>query len=128
MIYFLALIPATALSVAGYFALYLSQRSEGGFRSFGKYLGFWAFTLAGLVILGAIFAAAHGERYRAMMRAHAGQDMMHCPWQHESHFFRPGFGEPPGPWAPGEGGGGGRERAPASATPPVSPPAAAPAH
>jgi len=27
MIYFLALIPATALSVAGYFALYLSQRS-----------------------------------------------------------------------------------------------------
>jgi|SRR5271167_4943086 len=63
MIYFLALIPATALTIAGYFALYLSNRSEGAFRTFGKYLGFWAFTLAGLVILGAIFAAAHGGRH-----------------------------------------------------------------
>ncbi|MGC2459806.1 MAG: hypothetical protein WA446_02335 [Steroidobacteraceae bacterium] len=67
MIYFLALIPATALSVAGYVALYLSQRSEGGFRSFGKYLGFWAFSLAGLVILGAIFAAAHGDHHGAIV-------------------------------------------------------------
>lgn len=59
MIYFLALIPATMLTIAGYFVLFLSARSEGGLRAFGKYLGFWAFTLAGLVILGAIFAAAH---------------------------------------------------------------------
>jgi len=64
MIYFLALIPATMLTVAGYFALYLSNRSEGAFRSFGKYLGFWAFALAALVILGAIFAAAHGGRHQ----------------------------------------------------------------
>ena len=63
MLYFLALIPATALTIAGYFALYLSNRSEGAFRTFGKYLGFWAFTLAGLVVLGAIFAAAHGGRH-----------------------------------------------------------------
>ncbi len=63
MIYFLALIPATMLCVAGYFILFLSNRSEGAFRSFGKYLGFWAFTLAALVILGAIFAAAHGGRH-----------------------------------------------------------------
>jgi hypothetical protein len=67
MIYFLALIPATVLSVAGYFVLYLAHRSEGAFRAFGKYLGFWAFTLAGLVILGAIFAAAHGGRHNGMM-------------------------------------------------------------
>jgi hypothetical protein len=63
MLYFLALIPATALTIAGYFALYLSNRSEGAFRTFGKYLGFWAFTLAGLVVLGAIFAAAQGGRH-----------------------------------------------------------------
>jgi len=67
MIYLLALIPATALTVAGYFVLFLSNRSEGALRSFGKYLGFWAFTLAGLVILGAIFAAAHGRHHGCMM-------------------------------------------------------------
>src|SRR5256885_17165740 len=63
MIYFLALLPATALTIAGYFALYLSARSEGALRTFGRYLGFWAFTLAGLVILGSLFAAAHGGRH-----------------------------------------------------------------
>jgi len=61
MIYFLALIPATALTIAGYVVLFLSARSEGTLRTFGKYLGFWAFTLAGLVVLGAIFAAAYGH-------------------------------------------------------------------
>ena len=64
MIYFLALIPATALTVAGYCVLYVSHRSEGSFRSFGKYLGFWAFSLAALVVLGAIFAAASRKSRR----------------------------------------------------------------
>ena len=50
MIYFLALLPATALTIAGYFVLYLAARSEGALRTFGRYLGFWAFTLAGLLI------------------------------------------------------------------------------
>ena len=68
MPYLLAQLPATALTIAGYFVLYLSTRSEGSLRTFGKYLGYWAFTLAGLVILGAIFAAAHG--------GHRG----YCPW------------------------------------------------
>jgi hypothetical protein len=61
MIYFLALIPATVLTIAGYVVLFLSARSEGALRTFGKYLGFWTFTLAGLVVLGAIFAAAYGH-------------------------------------------------------------------
>lgn len=61
MIYFLALIPATMLTIGGYFVIYLSLRSEGSLRTFGRYLSFWAFTLAGLVILGAILAAAHGH-------------------------------------------------------------------
>jgi hypothetical protein len=51
MIYFLALIPATALTVAGYCVLYVAQRSEGSFRSFGKYLGFWAFSFGVLLIV-----------------------------------------------------------------------------
>jgi hypothetical protein len=78
LLYILALLPATALTIAGYFVLYFSARAEGGLRTFGKYLGFWAFTLAGLVILGAIFAAAHGHR---MHRMHGGmRGDMHCPW------------------------------------------------
>jgi hypothetical protein len=80
MIYFLALIPATVLSVAGYFVLYLAHRSEGAFRAFGKYLGFWAFALAGLVILGAIFAAAHGGRHGGMMGGREMEGPMHRPW------------------------------------------------
>ena len=81
MIYFLALIPATALTVAGYFVLYLAHRSEGAFRTLGKYLGFWAFTLAGLIILGAIFAAAHGGRHRGMIGGRGMEGPMHeRPW------------------------------------------------
>jgi len=94
MIYFLALIPATALTVAGYCVLYVSHHSEGSFRSFGKYLGFWAFSLAGLVILGAIFLAAHGPRYDAMMRDRGRFGMMHRPWGGEMRF--PGMPGMPG--------------------------------
>jgi hypothetical protein len=70
MPYLLALLPATGLTIAGYFVLYLSNRSEGRLRTFGRYLGYWAFTLAGLVILGAVFAAAHGHHHHGM----------YCPW------------------------------------------------
>ena len=59
MIYLLVLLPATALTIGGYFALFLSGRSEGRMRTFGRYLGYWAFMLAALLILGAIFAAGH---------------------------------------------------------------------
>jgi hypothetical protein len=70
MIYFLALIPATVLTIAGYVVLFLSARSEGTLRTFGKYLGFWAFTLAGLVVLGAIFAAAYGHHRCSIVGIH----------------------------------------------------------
>jgi hypothetical protein len=100
MIYFLALIPATALTIAGYFALYLSNRSEGAFRTFGKYLGFWAFTLAGLVVLGAIFAAAHGGR--------------HWHARHEG----PRFGRPPFALPSAPDGAAGPAAPPAPASPP----------
>ena len=95
MLYLLALLPATALTIAGYFVLYLSARTEGSLRTFGKYLGFWAFTLAGLVILGAIFAAAHGG-HRGRLAAHG----MYCPW----HDDRDARSEAPrGPSAPTPG-------------------------
>lgn len=97
MIYFLALLPATALTIGGYFVLYLAGRSEGNMRTFGKYLGFWAFTLAGLVILGAIFAAAH-HGHRGMDRARAEmRGRMHGPWPGGPGFFRPGMGRGMGP-------------------------------
>jgi hypothetical protein len=92
MIYFLALLPATALTIGGYFVLYLAARSEGGMRTFGKYLGFWAFTLAGLVILGAIFAAAH-HGHRGMGRMHPGMyRRMEGPWPGGPRLFQPGMG------------------------------------
>lgn len=107
MIYFMALIPATVLTIAGYFVLYLSNRSEGAFRAFGKYLGFWAFTLAGLVVLGAIFAAAHAGRGGAMFGMRGMHDRIHCAWPGEPRFPGPGDIQPgasppapPGPPAP----------------------------
>ena len=65
MMYFVALLPATVLTIGGYLVLYFANQSEGSMKAFGKYLSFWSFTLAGLVILGAIFlAASRGDRDR----------------------------------------------------------------
>src|SRR5580704_16271467 len=89
MIFLMALIPATALTVAGYVALFLSHRSEGALRTFGRYLGIWAFVLAALVALGGMFAAGHLRAHGAW-GPHSG---MHCPWMRE----RPPGGVPPGP-------------------------------
>jgi hypothetical protein len=78
MIFLFALIPATGLTVAGYFVLYLSGRSEGSLRTFGRYLSFWVFTLAGLVLLAALFAAGHVRReHPGMWGMH---DEMHRRW------------------------------------------------
>jgi hypothetical protein len=102
--FLIALIPATMLTIAGYFVLYLSHRSEGAFRAFGKYLGFWAITLAGLVVLGSLFATAYLGR-GGIMRLHERHMLMRGPWQGEPRFFRelpgePGDGPPPGPEGP----------------------------
>jgi hypothetical protein len=79
MIFFLALIPATMLTIAGYVAIFLANRSEGGLKTFGKYLGFWAFTLAVLLLLGSFLCAARcGGMHHMMMHGHAG-DM--APWR-----------------------------------------------
>jgi hypothetical protein len=112
VIYFLALIPATALTIAGYFVLFLSTRTEGSLRTFGRYLGFWAFTLAGLVILGAIFAAAHHAHRGPAFGMRGMHRQMHGPWSQE---LRPGE-----PWRPHSAEGSEEGVAPAP------PPGAAP--
>src|SRR5438045_4288817 len=96
MIYLLVLLPATALTIGGYFALFLSGRSEGGMRTFGRYLGYWAFTLAALLGLAAIFAAAHG-RHQCPMWMHG----MHKQTSGSPHDFgRPADGPPEAPTVP----------------------------
>lgn len=120
MIYLLALIPATMLTIAGYFVLFLSHRSEGPFRAFGKYLGFWAITLAGLVILGALFAAAHHGR-GGMMGMH-GRMRMHGHWQSEPRFFRPLPEEPREPENVPPTQGPGAPNSPPPAEPAAPPP------
>ncbi len=78
MLFLLALIPATGLTVAGYVALFLSHRSEGGLKTFGRYLGIWAFVLAALVVLGGMFAAGHMHRVHAGMWD--GRGGPYCPF------------------------------------------------
>ena len=102
MIYFLALLPATILTIAGYGVLYLAQRSEGTLKSFGKYLGFWAFTLAALVVLGSIFAAARSPGMHGMMM-HGYADEEHMRQCHDMHSWRrpsPGAGPQAAPGGP----------------------------
>ena len=109
MIFLVALIPATALTVAGYVALFLSHRSEGALKTFGRYLGIWAFALAGLVVLGGMFAAGHLRAMHEGMWDRPGG--MHCPWMErrddDRMWERREHGEPgaaPGsPAAPAEG-------------------------
>jgi hypothetical protein len=102
MFYLLALVPATMLTIAGYAVLFLAQRSERGLKSVGKYLGCWAFTLAALIILGAIIAAVRGESMHRMMMSDSeeGASMRRCPYMHLWRHPPPG-GAPQGmPGAP----------------------------
>ena len=78
MIFLVALIPATGLTVAGYVDLFLSHRSEGSLKTFGRYLGIWAFVLAALVVLGGMFAAGHLRAAHRGMWDRAGGTR--CPW------------------------------------------------
>ena len=113
MLFLVALIPATALTVGGYVALVLSSRSEGSLKTFGRYLGIWAFVLAGVVALGGMFAAGHMHRMHEAMWD--GREGMHCPFMERRDYDRM--------WERREHGepGAAPETAPA---PPPGPPAA----
>jgi len=102
------------LTVAGYIVQYLASRSEGSFRTFGKYLSFWAFTLASLVILGALFAAAH----------HHGCMGDRCPLHARMHGFwheGPRDNDERNEFAPNPGHPGDEQSAPPAATPATPP-------
>jgi hypothetical protein len=110
MIFLLALIPATGLTVAGYVALFLSQRSEGALKTFGRYLGIWAWVLAALVVLGGMFAAGHVRAHAGMWGPHPGMwgthEGMQCPWMEGRDADRWERREPRPPGAqPPEGAG-----------------------
>jgi hypothetical protein len=62
MIFLLSLLPTTAFVVVGYFLVYTSTRAEGALKRFGQYLGVWVFFLAGVTILGGLFASTLGIR------------------------------------------------------------------
>jgi hypothetical protein len=82
------LIPATGLTVGGYVALFLSNRSEGALKTFGRYLGIWAFVLAGLVVLGGVFAAGHMHRMHEAMRAwHGGPGGPFMEWHGDERMW-----------------------------------------
>jgi hypothetical protein len=95
--FLLALIPATMLTVAGYAVFYLAHRSEGNLKAFGRFLGFWAFTLAALLVLGGVFLAAHAGRMHGMMMMHgcAGQMMPGEDWPRPWGYLPPGNTPPP---------------------------------
>ena len=117
MIFLLALIPATALTVAGYIVLYVAGRSEGGLQRFGKYLSFWAFTLAALVVVGGLLAAAHGPRCAGPY----GMDGMHGHYGMHGPMRRPMDGG----WHRGDAGPEPLE--PNGSAPPAAPGGALPA-
>jgi hypothetical protein len=122
MIFLLALIPATGLTVAGYVALFLSQRSEGALKTFGRYLGIWAWVLAALVVLGGMFAAGHVRAHAGMWGPHPGMwgthEGMQCPWMEGRDADRWERREPRPPGAPQPPEGAGAPAAPAA--PPAS--------
>lgn len=73
----LSFIPATTLIVIAYFVFYTSTRAEGALQRFGRYLSIWLVFLAGVVILGALFASILGIRgpMGGMMMGGIGQHM-----------------------------------------------------
>lgn len=62
MLLLFSLVPATTLSVIGFFVLFTSTRAEGALRRFGQYLAIWHLFLAGVLVLGGLLAPIVGIR------------------------------------------------------------------
>lgn len=60
MLFFISLLPATALATIGYFVLFSTQWAEGALRSFGRILGSWFLVIATAVVLGGLTASLVG--------------------------------------------------------------------
>jgi len=130
MIFFIALIPATMLTVAGYLALYISGRTEGGMGRFGRYLSFWAFTLAALIIVGSILAtarlAADRGQHMGMQGMHGFHGRMHGGWPMGPRQFGPRWDGPRDAGPPDDGSRPAGTPPPAGADAAPAPKAAAP--
>ena len=46
MCFFFSLIPATIITVIGFFVLFASTKAEGGVRTFDRILAIWVFIIA----------------------------------------------------------------------------------
>ena len=51
MCFFFSLLPATMLTVVGYFVLFSSTKVDGGVHLFGKTLAIWIFFIAITIVL-----------------------------------------------------------------------------
>ncbi len=60
MCLFFSFLPATFWTIAGYFVLFASSKSNGVTKTFGMALAIWAFLLAGLIILGGVYITIAG--------------------------------------------------------------------
>ncbi len=83
MLWFMILIPATAIVAGGYIVLVQSRLTEGALRTFGKYLAIWILVLGGVYFAGATTAAmyrgvSHGTMMHGSghMRGMMGHGMM----------------------------------------------------
>ncbi len=90
MAFLLSLIPATVLTVVGYFVLYASARAEGGVRKFGRYLSAWIFLIAGLSILGGLLVSTIGppDAMRGMMGMTQHMERMESMEQEQLEILR----------------------------------------
>lgn len=55
-----SLMPATFWAIVGYFLLFSSTRSEGRLKTLGQVLAVWAFVIAALIPVAAIFVTFAG--------------------------------------------------------------------
>ena len=78
MFWFVILVPATAMVAGGYLVLVHSHQTVEGLKTFGKYLAYWIFALAGLYVVGSttalIFGHGHGRGMHG--RGTGGEGMM----------------------------------------------------
>ena len=134
MLLIAAFMRATFLVIAGYFVWFASSKAEDRLKTVGKYIAFWCFAFAGVLVVIGIAAAVirpHGGMGGGM--GHAGMGMHRPGMMGMMHRMGPGMGAMG--MHRGMGFGGGREGRPNfffrnrrdGAEPKTETPAAAPA-
>lgn len=60
MCFFISFMPATFWAVVGYFILFSSTKAEGGVKTLGQFLGFWALVISGFILLAGAYISMTG--------------------------------------------------------------------